>query len=181
MRLRTFTHRIPLLAALMVVPGIILASGSAHANPVVLDRVVAVVNDDIILESELYEAIFGDPRFQQALQNAGIEPDPALVDAKIRELRPTILDDLIHRKLVLAEAERFQIEATEADVDRYLENLVAANGMGTVDELRKDVAELLKDAAKGLRRPKHFVETESGRMNAAIIVVPTRMATMVPP
>ena len=63
------------------------------------------------------------------------------VDQIIREERAKTLDDLVKSSLVKKEAQRFQIEVSEGDVDRYLLNLAQVNNFKSVAELRKAVEE----------------------------------------
>jgi peptidyl-prolyl cis-trans isomerase SurA len=124
------------LAALLL-----LTPDLAHAEGVVLDRVVAVVNDGIILESELERNLMTDPIVMAELQQLGPSATDQQRELKLRELRIEVLDTLITNRLMLAEAPRFQLSASEADVESYLQNLAQRNNMGTVDELKKAVEE----------------------------------------
>jgi peptidyl-prolyl cis-trans isomerase SurA len=117
----------------------------AAAEPVVLDRIVAVVNDDIILSSDLDLWMLYDDRVTAEVgtlqqQNAGEE---ALV-RKYEELRPGALDELVARKLMLSQAPTYQLSATETEVDAYLQNLARNAGLGGVPELKRAVEESLR-------------------------------------
>jgi peptidyl-prolyl cis-trans isomerase SurA len=117
----------------------------AEAEPAVLDRIVAVVNDDIILASDLELWMLYDDRVTAEMgamqqQNAGEE---ALV-RKFEEMRPGALDELVARKLMLAQAPTYQISATEAEVESYLQNLARNAGLGGVPELKRAVEESLR-------------------------------------
>lgn len=74
----------------------------------VVDRIVAVVDKEIITESELQERIS-----YVALQNR--------LDAKSPELRAQVLDGMITDKLVLAQAILDSVSVTEDDVNRALD------------------------------------------------------------
>jgi peptidyl-prolyl cis-trans isomerase SurA len=115
---------------------------SAHAEPVVLDRIVAVVNDDIILVSDLDAWMMYDDDVlavlaQMSSQNATEEQ----LYRKYEELRPSALDSLIARKLMLAQAPTYQMTATEAEVDSYLATLARNAGLGGVADLKRAVEE----------------------------------------
>lgn len=117
----------------------------AAGEPVVLDRIVAVVNDDIILSSDLDLWMLYDDRVTAEIgalqqQNAGEE---ALV-RKYEELRPGALDELVARKLMLAQAPTYQITATEAEVESYLQNLARNARLSGVPELKRAVEESLR-------------------------------------
>lgn len=112
---------------------------SAHAAPEVLDRIVAVVNDEIILESELDAAMRFDPVAQQAL--AALGPDASLdaITAKRIELADTVLENLISDQLVMEEAERYQLSVSEDEIDMFLRNFARQNGLETIAELEEAV------------------------------------------
>ncbi len=130
------------LAAWLALAAVALASPDAEAaDKVVLDRILAVVNDEIILQSELETALQQDPRVMEALQGLGPNPTQQQVELKLKEMRTRLLDDLIDRQLILDEAERFGMEVTEADVRRALNYLARENGLASVAELRKVVEE----------------------------------------
>lgn len=128
-----------------------LLAGSAHAAPavptprparsaqrVVLDRVVAVVNDEIVLGSELRRTTDRHPLLREALQQLPPTATDAQVEAAAAEVETKVLDELIHMILVRAEAKRFDIAVSDEDVDRALPNVAGQYGI-TVDELRKQV------------------------------------------
>ena len=123
-----------LLAAFLPIAG-------AKAEPIVLDKIVAVVNDDIVLNSEVDEAMRYDPRVREAQQQLGPNPTPQQVEQVLTDVRIKVLDDLINRRLILDEAKKFQIAVSEKDLDLYLNNLARQNQMETVADLRAAVEE----------------------------------------
>jgi peptidyl-prolyl cis-trans isomerase SurA len=133
------------LVALLALAPVLLAAREAAGEPVVLDRIVAVVNDDIILQSDLDLWMLYDDRVLAELgamqqQNAGEEQ----LMRKYEELLPGALDELVARKLMLAQAPTFQITATEAEVEAYLQNLARNAGLGGVPDLKRAVEESLR-------------------------------------
>lgn len=128
------------LALCSLLTPIVLAARSAAAEPVVLDRIVAVVNDDIILQSDLDEWMLYDERVGAELltlqqQNASQEA----IARRYDELLPQALDELVARKLMLEQAPTYQINATEAEVETYLQSLARNAGLGGVPELQRAV------------------------------------------
>jgi len=73
-------------------PGAAASSGSAER----LDGIAAVVNDDVILESDVEEQLY------LFVQQARIRPDSTMVDS----MRKEVLDQLVDFRLVVAEAKR---------------------------------------------------------------------------
>jgi peptidyl-prolyl cis-trans isomerase SurA len=106
-----------------------------------LDRVVAVVNDEVILQSELELALRGSPGLQERISQLGQTATQQQIEQVIREERADTLDDLIKNLLVKKEAQRFTIDVSEGDIDKYLQQLAGANGFKTTAELRKAVEE----------------------------------------
>jgi len=119
-------------------PGPAEDAAPAAASRVVLDRVVAVVDDEIILESDLDREVQRSERLANALAEL---QNPTEADAAriARSIRPKVLDDLVDDLLVRKEGARFQIEATDADLERYLQNLASGHGYADVEALRADV------------------------------------------
>ena len=129
----------PVLAVL-----VLFARGAA-AEPVMLDRIVAVVNDDIILQSDLDSWMLYDEKVTAeiaalAQQNAGEEA----LARKYEELLPSALDELVARRLMLEQAPTYQITVTEAEVESYLQQLAMNAGLAGVPELKRAVEESLR-------------------------------------
>ena len=126
-----------LIAGLTILFGTLTASFS---EAVILDRVVAVVNDDVITLTEVQE---------EGLQTIRRIVQETLGEERARRLRTTerqILDELILRKLQLQEAKREKIEATSSDVRSAIEELKKRNGLTSDEELRAAMAgELLSE------------------------------------
>jgi len=91
---------------LWVVPGSYTVSGS-----VLLDRIVATVNDEIITWSELMNVIIIDGR--QFL--AGLTGEER--ENKIREAERPVLNSMIEMKLQLQEARRMNLDVNPAEID----------------------------------------------------------------
>ena len=129
-----------LVLALLAAAPAVLASPAASAEGVVLDRVVAVVNDNIILESDLDAWMMFDDNVMAEL--AQMQSQKATEDQmlrKLEEMRPMALEELVARQLMLAEAAVYQQSVTEDEVEAYLETLARNAGLGGVPELRRAV------------------------------------------
>lgn len=124
--------------------GLLARSGEAAAS-VTLDRIVAVVNDSIILESDLDLWMMYDEKVLAEL--AQLQGQNATEDQllrKLEELRPMALDELVARRLMLAEAPTYQVSANAAEVDSYLQTLARNAGLAGIPELRRAVEESLR-------------------------------------
>ena len=128
-----------LLLAVLLGLGLVPAVASAApASRIQLDRVVAVVDDDVILLSELTRTTERHPLLHEALSqlpgNAGTE----VRKQKRRDVEAKVLDELIDLALLRGEAERFEIKVTDEDVDRAMLDVAKQYGL-TVAELRAQV------------------------------------------
>ena len=113
-----------------------------------LDRIVAVVEDHPILQSELDQATF---EALNRLRQQGITPPP------LNELRHKVLEQLILQQVQLQRAQRRGIQVTDEEVNAQLQQLAAANGLtleqfiealdrqapGSYERLRKQIKEQL--------------------------------------
>ncbi len=144
--LRTTTPRRALAALLAptLVGCLVLVGGTRDAvaeGPLRLDGIAAVVNDEIILLSELDDALAIDPRLEEAIKGLGPNPTAAKVALVTAEVRQKVLDDYIDRKLVLMEGARLGISPGQRELDAYLDRVAKGNEMGDVAGLRKAVEE----------------------------------------
>ncbi len=100
--------------------------GTASAAPV--DRIAAVVNDEVVTLSEVYE--LGREFIETRSQGADL--------AERRSAELEVLDSLIRRRLVEQAVEELQIDATNEDVDRAIGDIARRNGVDT-ESLRKEI------------------------------------------
>jgi peptidyl-prolyl cis-trans isomerase SurA len=109
--------------------GWLLSIGSASADePVLLDRIIAVVGEDVVMLSELRREA-GELAQQLRAEGVSEMPSPAAINKRA-------FDTLIVNKLQLAEAARLGIEADEETLNRAVA-AVAANNNLSVSELQQ--------------------------------------------
>ncbi|MGM0786825.1 MAG: peptidylprolyl isomerase [Thermodesulfobacteriota bacterium] len=111
----------------VLVLGGALVSGAGQ----VVDRVVAVVNDDVIRLRELDRAL--EPVRQQ-LESRGLKEEQRLEE--FYEAREQILDEMINEKLSDQQIQDSGIEVDESDVDAAIENVKQRNRY-TDEDLRQ--------------------------------------------
>ena len=116
-----------LLPVLLCV-GAASAQQATSAQPV--DSIAAVVNEDVILRSELDRAV-ANIRAQYAGQ-ANTLPPPEVLERQV-------LERLILQRLEIERATEGGITATDADIDGAINNIAQQNGM-TQDQLRERIA-----------------------------------------
>jgi peptidyl-prolyl cis-trans isomerase SurA len=95
-----------------------------------IDRVAAVVNDDVITLSEVYE--LGDEYIEKAVQDASGNP------ARRREAEIEVLDSLIQRRLISQEITKLDLDVTDQELDRTVDDIARRNGLER-DQLRNEV------------------------------------------
>ena len=93
---------------------ILAFSFSAHAR--IVDKVVAVVNDEIITQSEVDRLLY--PIYMQYSQIYKTEEE---LYKKLDEARLEILKQLINDKLILCEAKRLQIAVDEKEINEQID------------------------------------------------------------
>jgi peptidyl-prolyl cis-trans isomerase SurA len=84
------------------------------AGPEHLDGIAAVVNDDVVLQSDVEEQLY------LFVMRNQLRPDSAAVDT----LRHQILDEMINEKLIVAEAQKQGIVVPDAEVNREVEKAI---------------------------------------------------------
>lgn len=89
----------------------VLAALAAPAVAQRLDGIAAVVNDEVVLESDVEEQLY------LFLSRAQAQPDSSQVDT----LRRQVLDQLIDEKLIVAEAKRQGVTVADAEVNKQVD------------------------------------------------------------
>ena len=142
----------------------IVLTSLLFAQPVVIDKVIAIVDNEIILQSELefQISIFASQR--------GMDP-------KSPELKSQILKSMIDEKLVYAQAELDSIVITDAEIDQRIEYQIKVlqqqyGSIKNIEEMygmpiEKIKRELREDVRKNLMvqrlREKNFAPIEASR------------------
>ena len=118
---RQLKRSLPFLLALLFLP----VSGVATAETELLDRIVAVVNDDVVLQSELDQEVRS---IEQKLAQVGAPDMPG------NEIRKQALERLILEKLQLAEAKKIGATVDDETLLLAMNNIARQNGL-SLDEL----------------------------------------------
>ncbi len=128
-------------------PWLVAAAATAPtARAVVdLDRILAVVNDDVVTDTEL-AARLAQTKRQLTLEKIKLPTDEVL--------RRQLLEHMVMERLQLQLAERGGIRVTDADVDQALEKIAQSNKMNLTEFRRM----LVRD---GLDPQAHTAEVRS--------------------
>jgi peptidyl-prolyl cis-trans isomerase SurA len=98
-----------------------------------VDRVVAVVNNDVITLSELEKT--GREFFTRIKEKA----PAAEVDSALERAREEVLSSLIDKTIVRQQAEHLSITVTEEEINTAVDQVLARNN-ATIEDFRKELA-----------------------------------------
>ena len=113
-----------------------LLPGFLHAE-VVIDRVVAVVNDDIITLSELEEEAAA------TLERIQDQAPPDQIDAASHQVRQEILSEMIDRLLLFQRAAKRNVTVPDEEIDAAVDRILMQNNL-TVEEFRSQLPQMGK-------------------------------------
>jgi peptidyl-prolyl cis-trans isomerase SurA len=108
---------------------------ATHLHAELVDRVVAVVNDEIITLSEL------DKEGQTIFRKIAATTPAAQLESKLTEARAEILDTLIDKRLISQKAAAQNITVSDAEVSSALDNVLKRTRM-----TREQLLEKLKES-----------------------------------
>jgi peptidyl-prolyl cis-trans isomerase SurA len=118
--------RLSLLTVLLL---LCLSSG-VFAN--VVDRSVAIVNEDTITLSEVNE--LGELFFKKITA----ETPANKLEATLQQARRTVIDKLIEQKILLQEAKKLNVQVSDQEVETALQRVIADN-KATMEQFRKEM------------------------------------------
>jgi peptidyl-prolyl cis-trans isomerase SurA len=129
-----------------------------------LDRVVAIVENDVILQSELEQRLAEVQ--QKAAQQRGNLPPAA-------ELRKQLLDHLILESIQLQMGERAGVRISDAQLNEAIANIAARNGMTDIEQFRAALAAdglSYEQMREQIRRELTIQRVQQGNLNSRIQV-----------
>ncbi|MCZ7626489.1 MAG: peptidylprolyl isomerase [Candidatus Methylomirabilis sp.] len=162
-------HPTPYTPTFVIVVVFLLSIFAASgAEAVILDRVVAVVNDDVITLTEVQEE--GLQAIRKIVENTlGMERE-----RQLRSTEQQILDELILRRLQLQEAKKENIEVTPAETQTAIEELKKRNGLSGDEDLRAALSrELLSEEQfrRGITEQVLLTKLVSRRVRSKVVVL----------
>ncbi len=110
----------------------------ARAESVELDAVAAVVNQEVVLASQLRRTASRHPLMQEAMSQVPASATPRQREQKLREAEGKILDELIDLVLLREQARKYDIQVSDQDVQDALASIAKQYGR-TVPQLKVDV------------------------------------------
>jgi len=137
------------------------------ADQELLDRVVAVVNDEVITQAEL-DNFLRPVYMEYSKQYRGAELQQA-----IQEARQKILNQMIEDKLVAQEAVREGIEVKEEDVEKELEEFKKKmEKPGELDMMLEKEGMNMKTLRERLRKQAMIRQLQDREIRAKVVVSP---------
>jgi len=129
---------------------------SPAAKAEVADRIVAVVNDDIITLSELNEE--GGPYFQELIKKA---PSDQL-QAEMQKLRQEVLSHLVEQRLIDQQAAKLEIKISDEEISQTIDTMLAENH-ATREDMKRDLA------SKGMSEEQYKKQLKSQMLQSRLI------------
>lgn len=150
---------LPTFLFFLALPAITLAD--------VVDRNVAIVNEDTITLSEVNE--LGKSFFQKIN-----EETPANQRAEVlQKARKTVIEKLIDKKLLLQQAKKLNIRVSDEEVENALKNLIA-NNKTTVEQFRKEIG------AMGMNEKQYREDLREQLLSSKLINYEIRSKVVIP-
>lgn len=140
---------------------LLTTSGVGHAATEMIDQVVAIVDDDVVMASELRERI---AMLTETLRARDMEMPPE--DELIRET----LDRLILERIQLQMGERFGVRISDAQLDSAMTRVAAQNRMN-LQQFRQALEQegrSYPEMRENLRRELVVQRVQSGNVNQRI-------------
>jgi len=136
-----------------------------------LDRIIVIVNDTPIMQSELDNAI--DTLKQQSMgSNTPLPPDSVL--------RKKMLDQLIDRKLQLLVADQSGMHISDAQVNQAIDTIAKQNNISSAELLQKVAAEGItaSDYRKEIREELILQQLQQQEVGAKITISPDEVKSL---
>ena len=126
--------------------GVFLAS-PLHAATRIIDRTLVVVNDDVILESDV-------DKFAQKIKSKSFQELFGGVNEKMLKDPEAVLQLLVEEKLINQQVKKLELQASDQEVDGQITAITKRNGISK-DQLMSRLKQLgtsLDEYRDGIRR-----------------------------
>lgn len=145
---------IKMIKKLFVIPFVALTiSFNAHTAPRVIESVAAVVNNDVILNSDVDDMMNNI----KSTTNPKNLPDDTT-------LRHQVIENLIMENLILQQARKARITVSDQEVNDAIKNISQENGM-TLEQLKKYISSLGMSYASYRNKIRSDMLLDRTRMN----------------
>jgi peptidyl-prolyl cis-trans isomerase SurA len=144
--------------------GALLLAAPAQAR--VVEKIAAVVGDDIVLSSEVEE------HAGPFMQEISAIPNPTQRAARASALRREILDRLVDERLIIQQATELKLSVSSEDVDRSIEQIKKENGGLTDAQLASE----LSKAGQSMASYRQEIKKQILRFRVLNIAVGSKVA-----
>jgi len=157
---KIFNHLITKASALGLILGLAV-SLTAQAKVAVLDRVVAVVNDDIVLQSELNQRTTS---IYRSIQQSGTQPPP------LKVLKKQVLERLISERIQLNMGFNAGVRISDREIDQTIVRLAAGNNLSAEQYMQQIIAsgESISDLRENIANEIIIMQVQQGSVMRGI-------------
>ncbi|MDD2464190.1 MAG: SurA N-terminal domain-containing protein [Desulfobulbus sp.] len=138
-----------------------------NASASIVDRSVAIVNNDTITLSEVNE--LGQSFFKKITDET---PPDRLAEALYRA-RLTVIDKLVDKKLMVQEAKKLNIQVSDQDVDGAVQRILAGNKT-TMEQMRKELSSM------GMSEKQYREELRDQILSSRLVNYEVRTKVVIP-
>lgn len=131
-KFKTCKNRLVIIFIMIIMPGIFIYTGQSRAE--VVDRIVAVVNNELITLSELTETT---KAYTEKILSFGYPEDQER--EMLFKMREDVLNQLIDQKLTDQQAKKYDLSVTDKELDNTIERIKESKQL-TDEELRSMLA-----------------------------------------
>ena len=143
--------------------GLLLLPLAARAH--VTEKIVAVVGNDIILQSEMEE------RAKPYLGEAEREVDPKVKEKKRQTILREVLERMIDEQLILQQAGDLKVTVTQDDIDKAVDDIKQQNHIN-----QDQLVEALKEQGMSLPSYRQDLKRQITRIKVISIAVRSRVS-----
>jgi len=155
----------------MLILGAAMSAGTAFAAPQVVDKVAAVVNNGVVLESDIDNMM---RTVKSQAQQAGQQlPED-------RTLRHQILERQVMDNIILQMGEKAGLQISDQQLDQAIQNIAAQNRM-SVDQLRSRLAYdgmNYSDYRAQIRKEMLISEVRNNEVRRRVTILPQEVDTL---
>ena len=157
---KIFNHLITKASALGLILGLAV-SLTAQAKVAVLDRVVAVVNDDIVLQSELNQRTTS---IYRSIQQSGTQPPP------LKVLKKQVLERLISERIQLNMGFNAGVRISDREINQTIARLAAGNNLSAEQYMQQIIAsgESISDLRENIANEIIIMQVQQGSVMRGI-------------
>lgn len=155
----------------MLILGVALAANTAIAAPQVVDKVAAVVNNGVVLESDV-DGMMHSVKAQA--QQAGQQlPDD-------RTLRHQIIERLVMDNIILQMGKQMGVQISDQQLDQAIANIAAQNRM-SMDQMRSRLAYdgvNYNAYREQIRKEMQIAEVRNNEVRRRVTILPQEVDTL---